>query len=220
MVSRNRRRVPVKPSAFAVDMLEQRTLFSTAYGVMVMDAPRSPALRVQVDQSATPAAAHPGSPLPSALDVQVRVVGAGVYLNVEVSGLNSGDPLPTGTVDFSSELGFLGTVNLGSLNQGTAFRNFVVLPAGKHTFFATYSGDTNFQISQNSTEATLTAPTSTLPKSAATAAAFVTNTSKVKERVRPMRALSLLNYAAATSGNSTALPDPRFSTINFSLHAL
>jgi hypothetical protein len=197
-----------------METLEERALFSTTYATMVLEAPHSPAPFVQVDQNRTPSPVVPGATLASVLDLQLRIVSGGLYLTAAVSGLNTQDPAPTGTVDFYSDAGYIGTVALGTLSQADAYRNLIVLQPGDHTIFAQYFGDANYFQSQNSIERTLTFPTSTLPKSASQASAFVTNTAKVKERVRPMRALSKLPYG--TTGN-VALPSPRFSPVSFSI---
>ena len=217
MVHRDRRsRCPARArsSSFMMESLEERALFSTTYATMVLEAPHSPAPFVQADQNTTPATPVPGATLTSVLDLRFRVVSAGVYLMAAVSGLNTQDPSPTGTVDFYSDAGYIGTVALGPSNNMTAYRNLIVLQPGDHTIFAVYSGDANYLQSQDSVQRTLTFATSTLPKSASQASAFATNTAKIKERVRPMRTLSKLPFG--TTGN-VALPNPRLSPVSFSI---
>ena len=209
-----------------IEGLEARLLmsaapFATSYAVMVMDAPQLPNNPVQVDvdiPSQTPVQSAPDN---SAVDIQVRTVAGGIYLTAAVSSLVDGAPAPTGTVDFYDEAGFLGTVAL----SGT-FRNMIVVPAGEHTFFATYSGDVNFLPSQTSGDAFLINPTTTAT-SATAKGTFATDT--IGERVRPTRFLSETNFftahgmavgaSAASQSDTASTPPPGVDTSQLSLYA-
>ncbi len=194
-----RQRRARSPIWSSVEMLETRTLMSTSYAVMVMQAPQSPAMPVQVDQSALPGPLFPASLMTSALDLQMRTVAGGVILTVAASSRVLSPLAPGGTVDIFAESQFLGTVELGK-----SFRSTVVLPPGSHTFFATYNGDANFLPSQTSIERVLEAPTATPPANPADAPLIATNDSG--KRVRPMRMLSFVNYFDAHDPTVTATP--------------
>lgn len=228
MIDRHKRTARRKPAATFLESLEERTLFSTAYAVMVMDAPFLPNQPVQVDQSVTPSPASGSATLESGLDLRVRIVAGGIYLTVAASALNGGALTPTGTIDFQDQNQFLGTVALGG-----SMRNFIPLAPGEHIFLVSYNGDTNFLPSQDSEDINIPAPAPLAPASSALAHQFATNT--VGERVRPMRLLSLQNFFDAAgmsvgaipsigggsvpaAAGSTPLPNPRFSRVTFSLN--
>lgn len=202
-------------------------MLTTTYAVMVMDAPQAPAQPVQVDVDIPSQPVNPDATLDSAVDIQVRTVAGGIYLTAAVTGTGS-DAAPTGTVDFYDESGFLGTVAVSG-----AYRNALEIPAGPHTFFATYSGDENFLPSQTSVDATLVNPTN-VATSATASGTFAEN--NLGERVRPTRLLSLTNYftthgmavaadatGSGTQGDTVAqTPPPVWTgpdTMNDPLHA-
>jgi hypothetical protein len=231
MIARRRRSRPVQ----LLETLETRTLFSTSYAVLSLQAPTLPALPVQTDIAATPSPAHTGSAFDSALDAQVRVVPGGIVISVAASSTELRPEAPTGTVDIYEGLKYLTTVQLG----GTQ-RSAVVLPAGTHTILVTYKGDENFRPSQTAVLARLTEPTQT-PVTESEAAAYAKNRSG--QRIRPMRFLSRVNYfdaqnmsagnpmaaAIPTPGNVVetpsanqmpapiAIPAPRFANVSFAV---
>ena len=124
----------------------------------------------------------------------------GIYLNVSASSTEVMTLAPTGTVDIYADLQYIATVNLGG-----AMRSMLVLPAGTHTFLATYHGDENFRPSQTAATVRLDALTATAP---ADGIPYVYATNNSGERVRPMRVLSEINYFDAhqlTVGSNTPL---------------
>jgi len=233
MVDRRTRRSQKAGAFLPVEALESRTLFSATFATLVLDAPRLPALPVQVDRSAPGTPAAPGATLDSALDLQVRVLAAGINLTVAASSTELMALAPSGTVDLYDDRQYLGTVSLGG-----SVRSTLVLPAGKHTFYVTYAGDANFRPSQTSLTTTLPVPTATLPEVAANADVYATN--DTGERIRASRFLSNINFFDASSlsvgalppvpggasgpssggfslASSNPVPTPRFSKITFSL---
>jgi Bacterial Ig-like domain (group 3) len=215
MAHRDRRhRCPIRSqqSRLHMEALEERSLFSITYATMVLEAPHSASVPpVQVDPIfQAPNVA--GATLNSELEIQVRVVSAGIYLSASVSSPSTGDPDPTGTIDFYSDAGYIGSATLGTLGDANSYRDMThIIASGQHTFFAVYSGDSNYHFSQNSVQVVLFSPTTTLPKGTSSSA-FVTNTSKLKERVRPMRRLSNLQF-----GTTGTYPTQRFANVTFSL---
>ncbi len=205
MMDRMRQRKRRVEAQVRLEALETRTLFSTTYAVMVMDAPQGGAKPVQEDADIPSQPVNPDSTLDSAIDLQVRVVSDGVYVTAAVTGVDSGSPDPTGTVDFYDEAGFLGTVALGAV-----YRNMIVVPAGEHTIFATYSGDENFLPTQGSISTLLTNPTTTLQPSTSVQQEFAKNS--LGERVRPTRFLSETNFfvanGMAVSGDDVSSDTP------------
>jgi hypothetical protein len=225
MIQRNRR-TRSKP---LMESLEPRTLLSVAYAVFVMQAPASPAQPVQTDQSVPAAPGNSGNTgLASDVDIQIRFVGGGIYVTAAVSSDEVISLKPTGTVDFYSDSGFMGTVELGG-----SMRSAIVLPAGTHTLLATYAGDDNFNASQSSVTKVIPA---TSTRSSVSPAKYTTN--QAGERNRPTRFLSRTDFftaegaAVATPGaippapgnaqpadlpSGPPTPTPRFSNISFSV---
>ncbi len=180
-----------------MECLEPRTLFSVAYAVLVMQAPASPARPVQTDQSVPSSTPHSGDTgLASDLDLQVRFVGGGIYVTAAVSSDEVISLKPTGTVDFYSDGGFLGTVQLGG-----AERSEIVIPAGTHTLFAIYAGDENFLSSQTSVSKIIPA---TSTRSSVSPSKVTTN--QAGERNRPTRFLSETDFFTAGGAAVAAIP--------------
>jgi hypothetical protein len=208
---RHRCQIRSRQSAFAVETLEERSLFSITYATLVLESPNSASIpAVQADPIFQ---APSGTGLATAvLDLQVRTVAGGIFVSASVSGSDTSDPDPTGTVDFYSDAGYIGSATLGTPNSADSYRDMLhVIGPGEHTFLAVYSGDSNYHFSQNSVVVVLATTTPSLPKGSASSA-FATTTGKIKERVRPMRRLSNLHF-----GTTGALPTPRFAPVSFSL---
>lgn len=214
MIRPRARRTLFEKTNSVLETLEQRVLCATSVGSVILESPLAPVSPVQVDQSATPAPSHPEATLATTTELRLRVTATGIYLSAYVSGANVNDIAPTGTVDISDEAGPLGTVVLGSAGSLAPLRSIAVIPPGEHTFFALYSGDTNYLISQNSITTVLTLPTATRPRSARDASAFTTNTATIKERVRPTRALSMVPFGTNTN---IAVPTPHFANVTFNV---
>jgi len=90
------------------------------------------------------------SPEPSAF-------GQTINMSLTVSGQTTGGPLPTGSVSFNVDGGFLATV---ALANGTAIYNYAnnLIP-GQHTIVATYNGDKTYASSSFSYQHVIQPPT-------------------------------------------------------------
>jgi Bacterial Ig-like domain (group 3)/FG-GAP-like repeat len=83
--------------------------------------------------------------------------GQAINMSLTVSGQTTGGPVPTGSVSFNIDGGFLATV---ALANGTAIYNYAnTLIPGQHTIVAGYNGDTTYASSSFSYQHVIQPPT-------------------------------------------------------------